>query len=192
MPLIQPAVAGNERHAAGEMKMTTINTALAITVLSMLTPCALTRAAGATTTAQSTAAQTRLQGSWEGVQAGRESAGKYTVTITGNSLRYQAPNPNEWYETTFTLRAGTDPQELHATITDAPGPDHIGSVVVVIFKIEDGTLTLAGLEGPAKDDTLFETEDGDSNLVELDSRPDPFENRMFRFDLRRVQPQRPK
>ncbi len=79
----------------------------------------------------------RLQGYWEGEGAG----GKCSITITGNSLHYRAGTT--WYETTFTLPAGTDPQQLRATIKDCgPSKDALGTVVFVIFKIEDGTLTL--------------------------------------------------
>jgi hypothetical protein len=81
----------------------------------------------------------RLQGYWEGEGAG----GKCSITITGNSLRYRAGK--NWYQTTYTLPAGTDPQQLHATIKDSwpRSEDVIGRVVCAIFKIEDETLTLA-------------------------------------------------
>ena len=80
-----------------------------------------------------------LQGYWEGEGAG----GKCSITITGNSLHYR--NSAGWFKTTFTLPAGTDPQQLHATIKDCspPSANAIGTVVFAIFKIEDGTLTLA-------------------------------------------------
>jgi len=80
-----------------------------------------------------------LQGYWEGVGAG----GKCSITITGNSLHYR--NANSFYKTSFTLPACTDPQQLHATIKEVtpPSSNAIGKVVFAIFKIEDGTLTLA-------------------------------------------------
>ena len=80
-----------------------------------------------------------LQGYWEGDGAG----GKCSITITGNSLHYRAGT--NWFETTFTLPAGTDPRQLHATIRDSSPPTNnsVGKVVYAIFKIEDGTLTLA-------------------------------------------------
>jgi hypothetical protein len=80
-----------------------------------------------------------LQGYWEGDGAG----GKCSITITGNSLHYRAGT--NWFETTFTLPAGTDPRQLHATIRDSSPPTNnsVGKVVFAIFKIEDGTLTLA-------------------------------------------------
>ncbi len=80
-----------------------------------------------------------LQGHWEGEGAG----GKCSITITGNSLHYR--NSAGWFKTIFTLPAGTDPQQLHATIKECSPPSNnaIGTVVFAIFKIEDGTLTLA-------------------------------------------------
>ena len=109
----------------------------------------------------------RLQGHWEGDGA----AGKCSITITGNSLHFHA-RTDFWYETTFTLPAGADPQQLHATIKDSSPPTNgIGQVVFAIFKIEDGTLTLAYLQTGAAPKS-FEDEEAD------------------RFKLRKVQPQR--
>jgi len=93
---------------------------------------------------QPTAAELKpLQGHWEGEGAG----GKCSITITGNSLHYRSGTNFDggWWKTTFTLPAGTDPQQLHATIQDCspPSTNAIGKVVFAIFKIEDGTLTLA-------------------------------------------------
>jgi uncharacterized protein (TIGR03067 family) len=141
------------------MKMS-IKTALALTALSILMPCALIRAQVASTTSKPTSEQTQpLQGSWEGVEVGREANGKCTMTITGNSIHFQGGNTNEWYKTTFTLPAGTDPKQLRATITDCPQPDYIGKVGFSIFKIDDGTLTLVGHEPGVPD--APKTFDGD-------------------------------
>jgi uncharacterized protein (TIGR03067 family) len=96
---------------------------------------------------QTAAEQKRLQGKWEGVMVGQEKGDKITITITGNSLHFHR-DTNFWFETTFTLPAGTDPKQLHATIKDCADKDSIGKVVFAIFKIEDGTLTLAGIRTP--------------------------------------------
>ena len=108
-----------------------------------------------------------LQGYWEGEGAG----GKCSITITGNSLHYR--NSAGWYKTAFTLPVGTDPQQLHATITDCspPSTNAIGTVVFAIFKIEDGTLTLA------EDDMS-------------DQPPKTFSSASSRYVLRKVQPQK--
>ena len=95
------------------------------------------------------------------------------LTVTGNALHFQAPNPTESYEATFTLPAGTDPKELHATITGSAQMDDIGKVVRAIYKIEDGTLTIVGFDGS--------------------SPPKTFEGgRSFRYDFKRAQPLAPR
>jgi uncharacterized protein (TIGR03067 family) len=97
-----------------------------------------------------------LQGTWEGVELGQEGRGKIIMTITGHSLHFRRDS-NYWYEATFTLPAGKDPQQLRATIKG--GPDSIGKVVPAIFKIEDGTLTLAADSGSGKLPKSFEDEE---------------------------------
>jgi uncharacterized protein (TIGR03067 family) len=111
-----------------------------------------------------------LQGTWEGVVVSDKSDDKYTITITGNSFHFHR-NADFWFETTITLPAGTDPQQLHATIKGcAPGQENsIGKVVVAIFKIEDGTLTLAA-RGDGGEDTpksFQATDDKGLTLYEL-------------------------
>ena len=107
-----------------------------------------------------------LQGYWEGEGAG----GKCSVTITGDSLHfsgYQGDGTKpHWYKTTFTLPPGSDPQQLRATIKEGSG--HIGRVIFAIFKIEDGTLTLA--------------EDDDS-----DKPPESFSSASSVFSVKKVQ-----
>ncbi len=121
----------------------TIKMALAVTTLSILMPRGLICAQAD----PPTAAVQFLQGSWEGVLVGHEASGKVSITITGNSLRFQGLRPDEWYETTFTLPADTYPQQLRATIKDCEHPcDDIGKEVFAIYKIEDGTLTLVGIQ----------------------------------------------
>ena len=84
----------------------------------------------------------RLQGSWEG----EGPPGEISITIMGDSLIYYSGT--EWYSTTFTLPADTDPQQLHATIKDSSlPPSAIDEMVFAIIKIEDGVLTLAVDDG---------------------------------------------
>jgi uncharacterized protein (TIGR03067 family) len=138
------------------------------TVLSLLMLCPfLCIQAGCATDKPTAALLQRLQGTWEGVSAGN----KITITIAGHSLHYYR-DKDFWFETTFTLPAGTDPQQLHATIkrcAPSQGDNSIGQVVVAIFKIEDGTLTLAYLQSGIAPKS-FEDEEAD------------------RFKLRKVQP----
>jgi uncharacterized protein (TIGR03067 family) len=119
----------------------------------------------------------RLQGRWEGVVVGDKSDDKYTVTVTGNSFHFHR-DPKFWFATTITLPADTDPRQLHATIRGgAPGQeDAVGKVVVAIFKIEDGLLTLATRGGGGEEaPKSFEAAE-DKGLT--------------RYELRKVQPQK--
>jgi uncharacterized protein (TIGR03067 family) len=120
----------------------------------------------------------RLQGKWEGVVAGDKSGDKITITITGNSFHFHR-DKDFWFETTITLPAGTDPQQLHATIKgNAPsqGSNAIGKVVVAIFKIEDGTLTLAA-RGDGSEETPMSFEAVEDKGLTI-------------YELRKVQPQK--
>ena len=120
-----------------------------------------------------------LQGTWEGVLVGDKAQQKITITITGNSLHFHR-DTNFWWKTTITLPADTNPRQLHATIKDChdcpPQQENsAGTVVVAIFKIEDGTLTLATGNGDGKAPKSFEAT-GDNGLN--------------RYELRKVQPQK--
>jgi len=118
-----------------------------------------------------------LQGTWEGVVVSQEGAGNITITITGNSFHFHR-DTNFWFETTITLPAGTEPRQLHATIKDcAPGQHNsVGKVVGAIFKIEDGTLTLATRGGGAEETPKSFEATEDKGLT--------------RYELRKVQPQK--
>src|SRR6185436_16712161 len=147
---------------------TTLKESLGVTVLALLMPCVLVCLLAGCATHPPIAAELKpLQGYWEGEGAG----GKCSITITGNSLHYR--NSAGWYNTTFTLPVGTDPQQLHATINDCspPSTNAIGKVVFAIFKIEDGTLTLA------EDDMS-------------DKPPKDFPSASSRYNVKKAQPQK--
>lgn len=110
-----------------------------------------------------------LQGVWEGVLVGDAAHQKITITIADRSLHFHR-DTNFWFKTTFTLPAGKNPMQLHATIKDCPpSADSVGKVVKAFFKIEDGTLTLATMG----DDT--------------EETPQSFEAAGTRYELRKVQ-----
>lgn len=192
-----------QRPKPKQQMTTTLKTALALLTLALLLPDAPVRAQVAAATTPTDAAQAqRLQGTWEGVLVGQESAGKITITFTGHSLHFQGLSTNQWYDATFTLPAGTSPQQLSATITACERAKDIGSVIGAIFRIEDGMLTLAGIQarnqeapkGFGEDKPLFKIETGSFNFRGA-SAPDAskaFEgNTMFRYDLKKV-PAHPK
>ena len=96
------------------------------------------------------------------------TGGKCSITITGNSLNYNAGT--NWWRTTFTLPAGTAPQQLNATIKESSPPTSgIGTVVFAIIKVEDGILTLAEVDGS-------------------DMPPEAFDSASSRYVLKKVEP----
>jgi uncharacterized protein (TIGR03067 family) len=159
------------------------------TALCLLLPCLLLGLpAGCTTHRPTATALQRLQGTWEGFALGRETPGgpyvkskssaKTTITITGNSL-YFYEGTNFWYETTFTLPASQDPQQLHATIKRcAEGNDSIGKLIIAFYKIDDETLTLGGIR------------DKDSTAAWPKSFETAEDTMTGRYELRKVQSQR--
>ncbi len=94
-----------------------------------------------------------LQGTWQGVVVGDKSGDKITITITGDSFHFHR-DTNFWFETTITLPSGTNPQQFRATIKGCPPSQasSLGKVVAAVFKIEDGTLTVAA-RGDDDDET---------------------------------------
>ena len=167
------------------MKMT-VKKSPGLAALSLLLSCLLLGLqAGCTTNRPTAATVQRLQGTWEGFGLNRETPGgpyvkgdtKITITITGNSL-YFYERSNFWYDVTFTLPAGKDPQQLHATIKRcAEGDDSIGKVIIAFYKIEDGTLTLGGIR------------DKDSTAAWPKSFEAAEDTMAGRYALRKVQPQ---
>ncbi len=163
------------------MKMTP-KESFGFTVLSLLLSCLLLGLqAGCKTNPPIAAELQPLQGTWEGVALNKKtpegsfvkSADTITITITGNSFHFYR-DTNFWFETTIALPAGTDPQQLHATIKDnAPsqGSNAICKVVVALLKVEGGTLTLAA---SSNGETPISFED---------------EN-VTRYELKKVQPEK--
>jgi hypothetical protein len=151
-------------------------TMLVLAPLVVLLPGATVRADTTAKTPPATAGVRQLQCAWEGFQVGQESAGPINITFDGNALRFQGSKADLRYDATFTLKKGTRPQQLHATITSGgPAGNDIGKVIGAVFKIENGTLSLAGIE----DDAPSTVDDSEA----FDRNP------MFHYRLRRVDPQ---
>ncbi len=85
-----------------------------------------------------------LQGSWEGVEKGREAAGKCNLTITDKTVSFVGANPQEWYKATLELRPDKAPKQMDGTITACPQESFVGKVSRGIYKLEGDTLTLVG------------------------------------------------
>ncbi|HEX7860896.1 MAG TPA: hypothetical protein VF773_11250 [Verrucomicrobiae bacterium] len=122
--------------------------ALGLVAVWVLMPCfqICAQPAACATNQPNGAALERLQGMWQGVMVGNESDGKITITVSSNSLHFHR-DVNFWFETTIKLPAGTDPEELHATIkgTTKAQADSIGKVVRAIYKIEGAKMILVPL-----------------------------------------------
>jgi uncharacterized protein (TIGR03067 family) len=84
-----------------------------------------------------------LQGTWSGHQVGHEAQGLHSLVLDGAKFEYQGAKPDDWEKATFSLREDTSPKQLDAVVTDCPAPDFVGKTVHMIYKIDDGTLTLA-------------------------------------------------
>jgi uncharacterized protein (TIGR03067 family) len=118
----------------------------------------------------------RLQGTWQGFMVGQESA-IITITIATNSLHFHR-DAKFWFKTTFTQPVDTDPKQLHATIKDCATEQEssVGKVVVALYKIEDGTLTLVALG-----------DDGEETPKSFEAAED---TKLPRYELRKVQSQK--
>ena len=105
---------------------------------------------------------------------GEQSPDKITITITGDTFHFHRDS-KFWFETTMALPAGTNPQQLRATIKGcAPGQENsVGKVVVAIVKVENEILTLAARgDGGETAPTTFEiTEDKGLTHYELRKVP---------------------
>jgi uncharacterized protein (TIGR03067 family) len=87
-----------------------------------------------------------LQKSWQGEEGARGASQANSLVLSGNNLEFHGSNPQEWYKGTFTLREDTTPKQMIVTITDCPVPKYIGKTANAIYRIENGTLTIAGNE----------------------------------------------
>jgi uncharacterized protein (TIGR03067 family) len=115
-----------------------------------------------------------LQGKWEGIAAGDGASDKIVITISSNSFHFFR-DTNFWFDTTIALPPSTHPKQLIATIKGGPKSQDssVGRVVGAIYKIEDGTLTVATGGGGAE---------------ETPKSFDETENKgLTRFELRKVQ-----
>lgn len=122
----------------------TLKTALALAWLPALALAPKLHAQGSTAASTTPNAADAFQGAWEGQELGRESVGKWSATIVGNTMRMDGPGKREWYTATFTLSPDETPKRLDATITDCPMPQWVGTSSKTIYKFENGVLTLVG------------------------------------------------
>ena len=102
-----------------------------------------------------------LQGRWQGQEAGREALGACTLNVTGNAIQFQGAMPQDAYQASFVFVAGTQPQEMLATITDCSVSEYVGRTARFICWFENGVLMVAGSEpGSAEAPKGFEPQQG--------------------------------
>ena len=86
---------------------------------------------------------TELEGSWIGYEEGNSSS-TWTFDISGSEM--DIDGPDEWYEGTFSINTQTYPKQLDYILTDCFVSEGIGLTSLVIYKIEENTMTFAGNE----------------------------------------------
>jgi hypothetical protein len=113
----------------------------------------------------------KLQGTWFGGVLNDRSKAQYTLRIRGDSFHFHR-DTNFWFGTTITVPAGTEPQQLFATIhTAAPGQENsLGKRVAAIFQVEQDNLIIVA-RGDGGDDvpTGFDVA-GDEGLTRYELR----------------------
>lgn len=83
-----------------------------------------------------------LQGTWTGTAKGQTTPSK--LVISGRNMHFEGLEGGTWYDGTLTLEPGT-PKKLRATISKSSVEKHAGKAAGFIYKVDNGTLTLAGL-----------------------------------------------
>ena len=84
-----------------------------------------------------------LQGKWSGREPGAAQETPRQVVLSGTQFDYRGASPDDWGKGTFTLRPDTQPKQLLVTLTECGPAQYVGKTCFMIYKIEDGTLTLA-------------------------------------------------
>src|SRR5262249_42343039 len=87
-----------------------------------------------------------LQGTWSGREPGVTPATPRTLIISGTQIDYRGAVSNDWGKGTFTIREDAQPRQIVATLTECGTPEYVGKTCYLIYKIENGTLSLSANE----------------------------------------------
>ncbi|MDB6112866.1 MAG: hypothetical protein JWR69_4616 [Pedosphaera sp.] len=87
-----------------------------------------------------------LQGVWKGEEFDGNAGGQYHLGFSGKNLDFRSADGNEWYKGTFTLREDSNLRLLVLVIAEGCEPKYVGKTSYVIYRLEGGTLTIAGNE----------------------------------------------
>lgn len=80
-----------------------------------------------------------MKGTWKGDQ-------NASLVMSGGMLEFHNVNTNEWYKGTYTLREDTNPKQMTVVITECPYQQYVGKTANAIYRLENGTLTIAANE----------------------------------------------
>jgi len=90
---------------------------------------------------------TAVQGTWKGRIVQGEPAHECSIVISGTNYDFHdITDPNVWYKGTFSLREDTTPRQYIAVVNECPFPQYVGKTSMAIYRLENGTLTIAGNE----------------------------------------------
>jgi uncharacterized protein (TIGR03067 family) len=87
---------------------------------------------------------TTLEGAWKGRDVTPGQEGPATLKFVGQTVEFHGATDEDWLKGTFTVREDTTPKQWIGVITDCSSADAIGKKCYAIYKLEDGTLTIAG------------------------------------------------
>jgi uncharacterized protein (TIGR03067 family) len=87
-----------------------------------------------------------LQGKWKGEELTGENHGSCYLVISGSDLEFHGPDPREFYKIKFALKEDAEPRQFSGDIKECAVPDYVGKVARAIYRLEGGTLTIAGNE----------------------------------------------
>jgi uncharacterized protein (TIGR03067 family) len=90
------------------------------------------------------AALTAFEGSWTGHDVTPGQEGTDSLTVSGENFDFHGADANDWLKGTFTLREDTNPKQWVGIVTDCASQEYIGKKCIAIYRIENGTLTVAG------------------------------------------------
>jgi|NGEPerStandDraft_6_1074524.scaffolds.fasta_scaffold76144_2 uncharacterized protein (TIGR03067 family) len=88
-----------------------------------------------------------LQGTWKGRVIQGNPEHQCSLVISGRNYEFHDEvDTNVWYKGTFALREDTTPRQYIALISECPFPQYVGKTSMAIYRLESGTLTIAGNE----------------------------------------------
>ncbi|HEY3862215.1 MAG TPA: TIGR03067 domain-containing protein [Verrucomicrobiae bacterium] len=92
-------------------------------------------------------AASALEGAWSGYEVTPNGHAAASLTFAGQNIDYHGAEADDWVKGTFTIDDSVSPKQLVCTVTDCANADTVGKKAYAIYKMEDGTLTVAG-NGP--------------------------------------------